>query len=181
MFWYPKNVCVVKTDLHYISSKILKCLLWVTSRKTPSSDPLRPQSCSYSAIPLCFLFVHITSFYLKHISTAYTHIIWSYMYRLRTHGFIHFWNHSFKKYLLSTYYVPRPILKKVGTVGIRQSWFPGIYILWGKVKVLVAQSRPTLCDPMDGRPPGSSEHGILQARMLQWRLTINECKLTPVI
>ena len=30
------------------------------------------------------------------------------------------------------------------------------------------QSRPTLCDPMDCRPPGSSVHGILQARILEW-------------
>ena len=26
----------------------------------------------------------------------------------------------------------------------------------------------TLCDPMDGSPPGSSIHGILQARILEW-------------
>ena len=32
----------------------------------------------------------------------------------------------------------------------------------------VAQSCPTLQDPMDGSPPGSSIHGILQARALQW-------------
>ena len=36
-----------------------------------------------------------------------------------------------------------------------------------KVKVLVAQSCLTLCDPMDCRP-GSSAHGILQARILEW-------------
>ena len=30
------------------------------------------------------------------------------------------------------------------------------------------QSCPTLCDPMDGSPPGSSVSGILQARMLEW-------------
>ena len=36
------------------------------------------------------------------------------------------------------------------------------------MKVLVAQSCPTLCDPMDCSPPGSSVHGILQARMLEW-------------
>ena len=36
-----------------------------------------------------------------------------------------------------------------------------------KVKVLVAQSCPTLCDPMDCSPPGSV-HGILQARILEW-------------
>ena len=37
-----------------------------------------------------------------------------------------------------------------------------------KVKVLVAQSCPTLCDPMDCSPPGSFVHGIFQARMLEW-------------
>ena len=37
-----------------------------------------------------------------------------------------------------------------------------------KVKVLVAQSCPTLCDPMACSPPGSSVHGILQARIVEW-------------
>ena len=32
----------------------------------------------------------------------------------------------------------------------------------------VAQSCPTLCDPMYCSPPGSSVHGILQARILEW-------------
>ena len=32
----------------------------------------------------------------------------------------------------------------------------------------VAQSCPTLCDPVDCSPPGSSIHGILQARILDW-------------
>ena len=27
---------------------------------------------------------------------------------------------------------------------------------------------PHLCDPMDCNPPGSSVHGILQARILEW-------------
>ena len=30
------------------------------------------------------------------------------------------------------------------------------------------QSCPTLCDPLDGSPPGSSIPGILQARTLEW-------------
>ena len=33
---------------------------------------------------------------------------------------------------------------------------------------LVAQSCSTLCNPMDYKPPGSSVHGILQARILEW-------------
>ena len=32
----------------------------------------------------------------------------------------------------------------------------------------VAQSCPTLHDPMDCSPPGSSIHGIFQARVLKW-------------
>ena len=35
-------------------------------------------------------------------------------------------------------------------------------------KVSVAQLCPTLCNPMDCSPPGSSVHGILQARILEW-------------
>ena len=36
------------------------------------------------------------------------------------------------------------------------------------VCMLVTQSCLTLCDPMDCSPPGSSDHGILQARTLDW-------------
>ena len=32
----------------------------------------------------------------------------------------------------------------------------------------VAQPCPTLCDPVDCSLPGSSVHGILQARILEW-------------
>ena len=44
--------------------------------------------------------------------------------------------------------------------------------LWGKVVAAAAakslQSCPTLCDPIDGSPPGSCIPGILQARTLEW-------------
>ena len=33
---------------------------------------------------------------------------------------------------------------------------------------VIAQSCPTLCNPIDCSPPGSSVHGILQARILEW-------------
>ena len=36
------------------------------------------------------------------------------------------------------------------------------------VEVLVPRSCPTLCNPMDCSPLGSSVHGILQARILEW-------------
>ena len=35
-------------------------------------------------------------------------------------------------------------------------------------KVLVTQSCPSLCYPMHCSPPGSSVHGISQARILEW-------------
>ena len=37
-----------------------------------------------------------------------------------------------------------------------------------KVKSEVAQSSPTLCDPKDRSPAGSSIHGNFQARVLGW-------------
>ena len=37
----------------------------------------------------------------------------------------------------------------------------------------VAQSCPTLSDPMDCGPPGSSIHGIFQARVLEWGAMTN--------
>ena len=36
----------------------------------------------------------------------------------------------------------------------------------GAAKLL--QPSPTLCDPIDGSPPGSSIHGTVQARVLEW-------------
>ena len=46
----------------------------------------------------------------------------------------------------------------------------------------VAQSCPTLCDPMDCSPPGSSVHGILQARILEWvAISFSRCLPDPGI
>ena len=36
------------------------------------------------------------------------------------------------------------------------------------VHAKLLQSCPTLCNPMDCSPPGSSVHGILQERILEW-------------
>ena len=42
----------------------------------------------------------------------------------------------------------------------------------------VTESCPTLSDPMDCSPPGSSIHGIFQARVLEWGAVSNSCYLT---
>ena len=51
------------------------------------------------------------------------------------------------------------------------------------VKALVAQPRLTLCDPRDCSPPGSSVHGILQSKILEWVAISYETpsKMTAVI
>ena len=50
-----------------------------------------------------------------------------------------------------------PVHEKFRTYGKINQW-----------KVSVAQLCPTLYDPIDCSPPGSSVHGILQARILEW-------------
>ena len=44
----------------------------------------------------------------------------------------------------------------------------GCHFLLQCMHAKLLQSCPTLCDPMDSSPPGSSVHGILQARILEW-------------
>ena len=41
-------------------------------------------------------------------------------------------------------------------------------VLVSAVLCLVTQSCPTFCNPVDCNLPGSSAHGILQARILEW-------------
>ena len=47
----------------------------------------------------------------------------------------------------------------------RVTW---IYIYTAAAAAKSLQSCPTLCDPIDGSPPGSPVPGILQARTLEW-------------
>ena len=43
-----------------------------------------------------------------------------------------------------------------------------LLLLYIYIFLLVSQSCPILCDPMDCSPPGSSVHGILQAKIVEW-------------
>ena len=45
---------------------------------------------------------------------------------------------------------------------------PGKPIKWDAAAAKSLQSCPTLCDPIDGSPPGSPVPGILQARTPEW-------------
>ena len=58
--------------------------------------------------------------------------------------------------------------------GARQAMVHRVTNSWTRLKrhsmhcCSAAQSCLTLCDPMDCSPPGSSIHGIFQARVLEW-------------
>ena len=47
-------------------------------------------------------------------------------------------------------------------------WFFGLKEQNFVVHAQLLQSCPALCNPMDCSPPGSSVHGILQSRLLEW-------------
>ena len=57
------------------------------------------------------------------------------------------------------------MLTEVNVV-VRLDQNPGIKLT--PKKLCCAQLCPTLCNPMDYSPPGSSVSGILQARTLEW-------------
>ena len=47
-------------------------------------------------------------------------------------------------------------------------FFLAYFTLYSAAAAKSLQFCPTLCDPIDGSPPGSSIHGILQARIMEW-------------
>ena len=63
------------------------------------------------------------------------------------------------------------------TVDLRRGGLSGGMgrLIWSPCSFLVAQLCLTLCDPMDYSLPGSSVHGILQARILEW-VAISFCR-----
>ena len=78
---------------------------------------------------------------------------------------------SLQRHLISRHFSLGDIHSKVSSqlsIGFWIHWWSlSRYIISLKVKVLVTQC-PTLCDPMDCSPPGSSAHPIFQARTLEW-------------
>ena len=64
-------------------------------------------------------------------------------------------------YFIETYLIYNIVLLIVSSVQQRDSGMCAVLCL-------VAQLCWTLCDPMGCSPPGSSVHGILQARILEW-------------
>ena len=68
--------------------------------------------------------------------------------------------------------LPAPFVRQETSVHFSEREVP-VGAVWVSVCVCVCvcvcgQSCPTLCDPMDCSPPGSSVRGLLQARILEW-------------
>ena len=57
---------------------------------------------------------------------------------------------------------------KSGKEYIKAVYCHPAYLTYMQSESEVAQSCPTLCDPMEYSPPGFSIHGIFQARILEW-------------
>ena len=78
---------------------------------------------------------------------------------------------SLRRHLISSHFSLGDIHSKVSSqlsIGFWIHWWSlSRYIISLKVKVLVTRC-PTLCDPMDRSPQGSSAHAIFQARTLEW-------------
>ena len=54
------------------------------------------------------------------------------------------------------------------TVGANVNWYSHYGEQYAAAAAKSLQLCPTLCDPIDGSPLGSSVPGILQARTLEW-------------
>ena len=75
--------------------------------------------------------------------------------------------YPFRKYLLQYFLRCHPRLKhSTNTQRVHASTILGIMCA-----CVHAQFCPTLCNPMDFSPPGSSGHGLVQARILEWIAT----------
>ena len=78
--------------------------------------------------------------------------------------------------LWMTYVPPNAVCEQLllhwkGLSTLRRWGFLQVALYWSWYAAAAAkslQSCPTLCDPIDSRPPGSSTHGIFQARALEW-------------
>ena len=80
-------------------------------------------------------------------------------------------------FLCSAFFIVQlshPYMSTGKTIALTRQTFVGkvMSLLFNMLSAAAAakslQSCPTLCDPIDGRPPGSPIPGILQARTLEW-------------
>ena len=76
-------------------------------------------------------------------------------------------------WILTNMYHVSTSMVSYGTVltVLKTLWVPPVHLFLYPAAAAAAKSRqscPTLCDPIDGSPPGSLVPGILQSRTLEW-------------
>ena len=170
---------------YIINFMYLKCIIWrvLCMNRTAkpwsvwTEEPLEGFLCLFSLYPP---FTLIQEFFMclslqisfHSLNSQWVYTIYTLFWRWRNVDFCHlaqlygdpfpvFWVsivHSFYCNIVSPCEGILFILSSAG-------WMFGLFPL---VLCLVTQSCPTLCDAMDHSPPGSSVHGILQARILEW-------------
>ena len=116
--------------------------------KLTSSESVMPYShlilgCPLLLLPSIFPSIRIFS------SESVLHIRWP-----------KYWSFSFSISPFSEY---------SGLISFKIDWFDFLAVQSeSESESEVTRSCPTLCNPVDCSPPGSSVHGILQARILEW-------------
>ena len=64
--------------------------------------------------------------------------------------------------------MPTPIVQNEDPIYLLLTVLSQSFVIAAAAAAKSLQSCPTLCDPIDGSPPGSPVPGILQARTLEW-------------
>ena len=124
----------------------------------------------------CGIFLLLLRFFLLCPVTkcCYLHMkfysLWTGLLFSDTHSFCYcfkcfLWKTTFSHYLLLVFRNTICFWLPCGTQSVLVIWVSWIFSVF-LFKSL--QSCPTLCDPIDGSPPGSPVSGILQARTLEW-------------
>ena len=75
---------------------------------------------------------------------------------------------SLAQHPTSLFILPALIVPQVVECILHNVWFSRRKVTAAAAAAKPLQSCPTLCDPIDGSPPGSPIPGILQARTLEW-------------
>ena len=101
------------------------------------------------------LFLHLKEAQKRFESESESHSVVS--DSLQSHGLYSPWNSSGQSTGVDSYF-------QVRTVTENESLLQSMLLCYAKS----LQSCPTLCDPIDGSPPGSAVPGILQARTVEW-------------
>ena len=120
-------------------------------------------TCEPSSVLFCFGLSIVCRWVLYIMDLILSHLPG--VYNVQEVGSLGKWNTPLKQWELQS---NQPVLSKNKNTGERLS----CKIFWNAAAAKLLQSCPTLSNPIDCSPPGSSVHGIFQARVLEWWVAI---------